>query len=435
VRRVREILAAHAFWIVRFPSRFSSANNHLVAEAAGEFLIALAMPDLPGAAEREAQTRSVLEQEAAKQIHPDGTSAEQSPTYGAFTCELLLLSAFAARGAGRRPGRTVDQQLTQFARFVSWIADGKGRTPSIGDGDEGRVLSMAAHEPEYAASVAWCIDGYFRHAAVSPKPRAPHLREAIFTSPPLAAAGPTGMTTFANGGLTVVRETRAGRRLIALLDHGPLGYLSIAAHGHADALSLAVTLDDESLLVDPGTFLYHSGGAWRDWLRGTAAHNTLTVAGADQSEIAGPFNWRHKAAARLDEATGGAMWQLRASHDGYVRTLGVRHERSVTATEDGLWVRDKLFDGQKPLPVEIAFQLAPQCEAFLDGRTIIVTRAKAPFAKLVFETPGAISTTQGGDRPSGGWVSPAFGVKVPAWRIVWRGLIASQGALTRIVLT
>ncbi len=435
VRRIREILAAHAFWIARFPSRFSSANNHVVAEAAGELLIALAMTELPDAAEREAVARAVLEQEAARQILPDGAGAEQSPTYGAFTAELLLLSAFAARAADRRLGRTVEQRLSQFARFISWIADGKGRTPAIGDDDEGRVLSMAVPEPEYTASVAWCIDGYLRHAAVSPKPRAPHLREALFGTPPLSAEGPSGLATFRDGGLTVVREARAGRRLVALLDHGPLGYLSIAAHGHADALSLMVTLDDEPLLVDPGTYLYHSGAAWRDWLRGTGAHNTLTIEGADQSEISGPFNWRRKASARLDETKSGTLWELRASHDGYVGTSGARHERTVTATEDGLWIRDKLIGGQKPLPVEIAFQLAPSCEAFLDDQTVSITRAKTPVAKLVFETPGSISTTQGGDRPSGGWVSPAFGVRVPAWRIVWRGHIASQGALTRLVLT
>ncbi|MFG3757212.1 heparinase II/III-family protein, partial [Klebsiella pneumoniae] len=79
----------------------------------------------------------------------------------------------------------------------------------------------------------------------------------------------------------------------------PLGYLSIAAHGHADALSLLLHLDGQPVLVDAGTYLYHAGGAVRDRLRGTAAHNTLCLDGADQSQIAGAFNWRHAAKAQL----------------------------------------------------------------------------------------------------------------------------------------
>src|ERR1700731_4936296 len=111
---------------------------------------------------------------------------------------------------------------------------------------------------------------------------------------------PEGLRSFEEGGYSVVRETRAGRRVRFVLDHGPLGYLSIAAHGHADANAVTLSLDDRPILVDPGTYLYHSCGKWRDWFRGTRAHNTLNVQGADQSIISGPFNWPHKARAWLE---------------------------------------------------------------------------------------------------------------------------------------
>jgi hypothetical protein len=75
----------------------------------------------------------------------------------------------------------------------------------------------------------------------------------------------------------------------SFLDHGPLGYLSIAAHGHADANAVTLSLDDRPILVDPGTYLYYSCGKWRDWFRGTRAHNTLNVQGADQSISAAPL--------------------------------------------------------------------------------------------------------------------------------------------------
>ena len=96
-RHIGEILAASAFWLARYPSRFSSANNHLVAELAGEFLIAEAL----GRPSRS--FRDALIAEIDRQILPDGSGAEQTPTYAAFTVELALLAA--AVGKRRRSPR------------------------------------------------------------------------------------------------------------------------------------------------------------------------------------------------------------------------------------------------------------------------------------------------------------------------------------------
>ena len=433
VRRVRALLAAHAFWIARYPSRYSSANNHLVAEAAASLIVALSLPDLPRSTAREADARRVLIRETDLQILADGTPAEQSPTYGAFTAELILMAAFAARAAGQPLPSSVTDRLSKFARFTGWIADARGRTPALGDDDEGRVLSLVTHEPAYAASVARAIAAFAGLPSRLPAV-APHLRDAVFG---VAAAEdtPQGLETFTTGGLSVVRETRAGRDLTLALDHGPLGYLSIAAHGHADALSVVATVDGRPLFVDPGTFLYHSGGAWRDWFRGTPAHNTLSLDGANQSEISGAFNWGHKAHAQLDDSRNGADWLLRGTHDGYQRTFGVTHERIVAATDGGFSIRDRLIGTVSPLPVEIVFQLAPSCEATADGLSVVVQPAQGAPVTLHFDTPGEIILRRGGELGSGGgWVSPAFGVKSAAWRIAWRGRIASSGSLVRVQL-
>ena len=42
------------------------------------------------------------------------------------------------------------------------------------------------------------------------------------------------------------------------------------------------------MIVDAGVFEYQAG-MWRDFMRGTAAHNTLLVDGQDQSEVWGSF--------------------------------------------------------------------------------------------------------------------------------------------------
>ncbi|PZR32161.1 alginate lyase family protein [Caulobacter segnis] len=439
-RQIREILAASLYWLTRFPSGFSSANNHLIAEAVGEFLICLSMPWAPNAERHRVHAAQVLEVESQKQIFADGAPAEQSPTYGAFSAEMLLIADLAGRLAGAPLKPDVERQLKAFAAFVLWLSNVDGSTPAIGDDDEGRVLTLCAHEKTYADSVAAAILGMYGASAegLVEKPRL-ELRDALFSSPAGGGEPLSGARTFANGGYTVVQESRAARRARLVIDHGPLGYLAIAAHGHADANALTLTIDGHDVIVDPGTYLYHSGGEWRDWFRGTRSHSTVTVNGADQSIISGPFNWSHKANGKLELfEDGGASgaWRLQASHDGYKGRFGVTHVRTLEADERGYVVVDRLdaaSAGSEP-EVEVVFQLAADIEALAIEGGYRLSKQGVFLADLLLDAAGGVSVTSGGALGEGGWVSPQFGVKTPAPRISWRGRMPKTGVRTLVRL-
>ncbi|RWP08110.1 heparinase II/III-family protein [Mesorhizobium sp.] len=411
-QQVGEILAASAYWLPRFPSRFSSANNHLVAELAGEYLIGLAVGAAPDAA------RGALLAEARKQILADGAGAEQTPTYAAFTAELILLCAAAARQAATPFASPVEARLAVFANFVAWLPPAAG----FGDNDEGRVLTLG-DEPDYVRSVAAAIHGFLQMPGKAAEPD--DFRALVFGTPSEPAPAARGLQTFTQGGLSVWRGETNGRSIDLTFDHGPLGYLSIAAHGHADALSLTLCIDGEPVLVDPGTWLYGSGGVWRDWFRSTPAHNTLNIEGKSQSIIAGMFNWSHKAVAELVESAPGTHWKLRARHDGYKSRFGVVHQRTVTHQADGIVVSDQLLGGRRV--AEIVFQLAAGLGTDRDENTVTVLRGDEPLIAMRFPD-AAVDIRAGGDAPGrGGWVSPRFGVRQPAERIAWRGEVGEDG--------
>ncbi len=426
IDQIRTILHAHMVWMARYPSRFSSANNHLVAEVAGEFLIALAMPELPLSAKLEAKGRRILAEEANKQILNDGVGAEQSPTYGAFTAEFILLCSFVARSAGKPLAAHIDTRLKLFSNYIAWLSNVDGRVPGICDDDEGRILTLARHEPAYAASVCAAIAAYLGEPPTGPRPPELDLRDALFGSAMTGGAAPSGVKTFADGGYTVIRETKRGRDLGIVFDHAPLGYLSIAAHGHADALSVIVSVDGEPLFVDPGTYLYHSGGQWRDWFRGTRAHNTLNIGGADQSIMSGAFNWSHKAVTTLESASGGKNWSVTAVHDGYEKRFGVVHRRALFSTQDGFAIHDELI-GPGMRMAEIVFQLAPDFNAEVIEGTVVIGRHSEAIGLLTWNEPGEITVNAEGEIGEGGWYSSAFGKKVEAKRISWRGTVPAQG--------
>ncbi|MBB4145765.1 heparinase II/III family protein [Rhizobium rhizoryzae] len=418
-KRIRLILVSHLAWMRRFPSGYSSANNHLIAECAGEFLIALCMPELPDASAVLAKSGHILEREADKQILSDGVGAEQSPTYGAFTAEFLLLCACMARNAGRPLAASVDQALLRYARFVSWVTLRDATTPQICDDDEGRVITLAEAEHCYPASVSAAIWGYLGLDAEGAVPAHPTLRDSVFSSCTETASMPQGVRVFEAGGYSVFRGKITNKDALVVFDHGPLGYLSIAAHGHADALAWLLYVNDRPLLVDPGTYLYHSGGVWRDWFRGTAAHNTLRLGGRDQSIISGAFNWSHKANARLIEQADGEHPAFLACHDGYLKEFGLLHERSICVLGSSIRVLDRLVGDRKPPLVEMSYQLAPAAIARIEDNSVFVSLEDEPVLRIAFPDNGRLAVIVGAGPDQGGWVSNRFGTKEPAPRIVW----------------
>ena len=261
-RKVRACLNAHAYWLARYPSRHSSANNHLIAESGALFVLGTLWPEL-GIGGRAERARAVLIDQIGRQISDDGVGAEQSPTYTAFTLEWYLLCAEVAARSGTPFPKSVSKRLGEAGLFLRWITDEAGNFPRIGDDDEGRVLAdVAAGQGDYVASILGSIASTLKRPNLAPPRVSPSLRNLYFGLPAVCPSGPKGAKIFSHGGYAVFRRRIAGRKPMMVMDHGPLGHLSIAAHGHADALALWLHIDDQPVLVDAGTYLYHSGGAW-----------------------------------------------------------------------------------------------------------------------------------------------------------------------------
>ncbi len=399
-------LAAHGAWIERYPSLHSSANNHLVAEGGGLFVLGTLAPDVPGAARWAAAGRRILEREAALQILPDGVGAEQSPSYQAYTMEWLLLARHVAGATGAPLAAVVDARLAAGAAFLAAIEDAGGHWPRYGDDDGGVVLRAALDESRYVPSIA--------HAAGAGG-GADDLRSLVYADPASAddprreSARSSGPRTFRDGGYTLLRRTCAGREVLVLFDHGPLGYGFTCGHGHADALAVWIHVDGAPLVADPGTYRYNADDGWRTYLRGSAAHDTVTLDGIGQSEPTGAFNWGRRTGGVLDGLESSETADLVAGHhDGYRANLGVVHHRSITLSSDGrLAIEDRLA-GAGRRTASMTWQFAQDVDVVpaAGGQGWLLQRGHgcvaelravgAPPARLVSDAtrpgPGAVST-------------------------------------------
>lgn len=450
-RRLAESLAAHGFWLSRFPSRHSSANNHLVAELAGLFLLGTLFRGARTASSWAATGRIGLEAEVGRQVLADGSGAEQSPGYAALSLEWFALCGRLAELGGNPFSAAYLDRMAQGGDWLRAIADRCDLTPDIGDADGSSLLAPEVPQQLYPAAVRGMVAQVAGRPDLAPARPVPGLRHALTGLPASGRPEPEGVRCFPDGGITAMRwrtgtdggaDGGVGGEALLLFDHGPLGYLSIAAHGHADALAVWLHLDGRPVLVDAGTWLYFGAGPWRDHFRGTAAHNTLVLQGQDSSRMAGPFNWRSRAGARLlDAGQEGERWWAMAEHDGYLSALGYRHRRILRRDGPGqVTILDELVDGRgstgtgRPCPVEIGFQFAPDLDLTADAAGWRAERSGAPVLHLRHEGGLRAALAMGGQAPPSGWVSPRFGEKQPAPRLGFHGTMRA-GEVQAFVLT
>lgn len=421
--KIRACCAAHGYWLARYPSLHSSANNHLIAEAGGLFLIGTLMPDLPGASSWAETGRARLVAEVERQIHADGVGAEQSPTYTCFTLEWYLLCCLVADWAGSPFPSQVRQRLERATEHLRWLTDDLGHQPRIGDDDEGRLIVTAtSREDHYCTSVLSCLSAWLGRPEMAPPVATGELRNVVFGPQSAACAPLEGTRDFSQGGYFVGVRTINDRRVHLVMDHGPLGHLSIAAHGHADALAIWLSVDGVPTLVDAGTFHYVAGGDWRDHFRSTAAHNTVTVNGLSTSQIVGPFNWRRKAQTRAVEVDeqGGIIV---AETDGFNAETGLMHERRLEIGDDAITILDTLSGVAKcAIDAEAGFLVDPSHEVELErGDTLaVITRNGSVVLQIEASAGCRLHVERGQSDPPRGWHSSRFGERSPSSRIVVR---------------
>ncbi|MGC1726578.1 MAG: alginate lyase family protein [Candidatus Acidiferrales bacterium] len=410
----------HLARIARKLSLHTSANNHLIGELVGLYVGSSCFNFWPECrAWRHFAGRS-LEREIRLQVGEDGVNREQAISYHLFTLELLLLAFVIARNTGTPFSDEYAQRLRAMAQFLDTVTTSTGDMPLYGDSDDARGFLFS--ERETALEVTTQLAGLlfreptwlrFRTAptqaarALIPELLPRFDRSARATLPP--------RELFADAGMACVRTNDGKIRL--LMDFGSLGFNSTAAHGHADALSVWLSIGDEYFLIDAGTYAYHSHPEWRAFFRSTAAHNTSRVDHCDQSEMTGRFLWGSKAAARLLRMESNPEYvTVEAEHDGYARLPDpVIHRRAVGFDRSAGSVRvEDSFQCAGRHEIEIFFHMHEEAKLLnvCDGEVQVAWRGH----RVVFSSPDRNTrwdVVSGSENPRLGWRSQQFNQKQP----------------------
>jgi hypothetical protein len=161
----------------------------------------------------------------------------------------------------------------------------------------------------------------------------------------LPAGARTGSHLLPDAGVAVLRS---GDGYLCLTS-GPNGQGGCGGHAHNDKNSIELSWGNVDLVLDRGTYVYARDPSERDARRGTAAHSTVQIDGAEQNRIIPGrlFALPDTSRARIRFLGRSGGWEIASGeHVGYQRLVnGVVHRRLValSGAQRMAMVQDHLF--------------------------------------------------------------------------------------------
>ena len=431
----------HVHFVRNHYARYSSANNHLIGEAAGVFVASCTWPFWDEFNKWSEDARGILISAADSQTHGDGVNREQAVAYQQFVLDFFIVAALAGRAVDHEFPLEFWRTVERMIEFIQAIMDTGGNVPMIGDADDGVVVRLSQesgfcpyrsllatgailfNRPDFATKSRE-LDDKTRFLLGDERWRELSSKTAKLT---------TGVQRqFPDGGYYIIGQAfDTESEIHMLVDAGSLGYLSIAAHGHADALAVCLSVAGREFLVDPGTYTYHGKPEWRKYFRSSLAHNTVTVDEQDQSEQGGGFMWvQHAQAKCIDFMAGTNNDTFIGEHDGYARLSDpVIHERKISRDGTSIDITDTLkcsaFHSAKR-----CWHFSEQCTVTVSGSQVRVENEGIKIFMTANDPETEIVCVDGSDQTNGGWVSRRFDVKSASTTVYFLDKISGTTALS-----
>ncbi len=316
---------------------------------------------LPHGAKRRERGVSLVLEEVARQILPDGGHVSRDPdTLLRVLMDLMTLLAGLDKTRAGRP-ESLQHAVDRMAPMVRFFRHGDGSLAAF----NGARRRPAVH-----------VDAVLAQDDTAGKP----LRRAM----------QSGYQRLARGGTVAIMDTGAPSRGV------------MSSRAHSGCLSLELSAGHTRMIVNCGTTNAH-GPTWREALRATAAHSTVTIGDTSSSSfltsallpaigdgriVNGPV---HVSSSRTDNDSGTLV---DASHDGYMERFGMIHRRRLYVSADGRDVRGedtiaKLGEGgRRPQAAAARFHLHPDVIAQKGGDGATVHLTLPDQARWRFRTTG-----------------------------------------------
>ncbi len=411
ISQFTQLIAAQAERIYKnIGYAISTRSNHTISEAFGLWMVGLLFPELNDSEKYFTLGKKLLEEEAAKQIFPDGSYAMYSLNYHRFILHLYLYAIRLGEINHFPLSTQLKNSIANSITYLSQLIDPTtGQMPVYGSNDGALVLPLnncdftdyrsllqlgsvitkgerMFEEGEWDEDVFWlCSDPAGRVA--------PHGFAGRTETSKLEA--------FPDGGTYILRGENS-KAIIRCTDF-------TSRPSHADQLHVDLWIHGHNIACDAGTYLYSGEGIWRNGLARTSAHNTVTVDGKDQMSMASRFTWTDWAKGKVLQHRDN-LWV--GEQDGY---KPVTHKRTVMSLGGDRWLVVDNLDSNESHQYTLHWLLNDV--PFTESKNSIHLKYESSAYKVqagLLEGEAKFSTVRADLNSIHGWRSRYYGHKEPA---------------------
>jgi Heparinase II/III-like protein/Heparinase II/III N-terminus len=400
-------------------SREAVYNNHLIWEAVGLYFAGSLLSGVPGTGRWASAGRRILDQQAERQIYPDGGYIQQSNSYHRMAIQAYLVASILNE-------KTPPDWRAAVERSLDFLVAQQNPTT-------GQLPNFGANDGTLPCILSTCDYTDFRPALQSASLFArgerlyepgPWDEEAAWLLGSSSLERPLHRPLFSSRSFE-----HTGQHVLRGKDGGSFAVFRCGSlqdrFSQIDMLHLDVWWHGHNVLADPGSYLYNGPREWHDHFLRTESHNTVQVDHRDQMLHYRRFKCLYWTRAKLLRFEDNADWALcEGEHYGYQRHPGrCVHRRSVLLVKDDLWVVADRMEGSGTHHVRIHWLGGnfPYCPG-LDGQTSLrLETPDGPFHVGVFNAAGGPlsgAIVAGQDDPPRGWLSRYYGEKVPVPSLV-----------------
>lgn len=251
-----------------------------------------------------AKGREILDAGLEEQILKDGGHIERSPMYQATILEGLLDIVNVCNVHSLEPPKGTAAAAASMLRWLGYMTHADGQPAYFNDTTKGIAPSFAELQ-KYAQRL--------------------DIQAETLVQEGLSRLPDSGYVRYQRGDVATI------------VDIGDIGPDYQPGHAHCDCLSFELSIGPKRIFVNTGISTYNADDR-RHSERSTEAHNTVSLAGEEQSEIWAAFRVGRRARP-LDMDVGES--HISAAHDGY-RHLGVLHRRRYEFLAGRIEIKDSL---------------------------------------------------------------------------------------------
>lgn len=364
-------------------NKYQHTGNHYLSDIVGLIFIGLYFKDFKcNDKEIENKPKQWLEygvfelkKEMFIQVNEDGTNYEASTSYHRLVTELFLVTTILCCKNNIKFTDAYLNRLEKMCEFIMHITQPNGRSPLIGDADDGRLIIFSQYStcPKDDFRHLLSVSGEFFDRDDFRYFGGDYGEDVLWTLHKYKKTNSIYNLTsseFKEGGYYILRE----ENIYCCIRCGELSFRGDGVHSHNDQLSFTLNVGKEDIFIDPGAFIYTGDYKSRNVFRSTMVHNTLEIKGYEQNNF-DKYNLFYMKEQTFSKCLGFDNNNFTGKHNGYRDKCNVTHQRGFLLNKKYLKIKDQLV-GEAGLEYKLNFTLDPDVTIKIEGDKVYIFKNK-----------------------------------------------------------